>query len=331
MAKRSHKYDTETSGTSTALPGEDSRLALERMTNRAQFQDLCDRVLSAHFGYDLQPRGVNARGTVVGQPDSLGRDKDGRLCAIAHGTDRRWRDKLRKDLDDVAVVLTPGQPNLEVFVFCTNRHVDATVEREEKAAVLRDHGWELRVYGQNDLAVPLDTELQDLRLKYLGIAVERHNWPSLLDACALQRRSALARYREEREPSVYVPRSLEDEVGRWYEEARRAIATGGTSKQLFPVVDQSGAGKSTLMLHLCERYGAGGPVLLIPGSIAISDDHALEREICTAVGYPLHNRVFQADLRGLCRLAAREGTPFLVVIDALDNTTAPDRLRGALT
>src|SRR5581483_10475175 len=69
-------------------------IELEHITDYAAFQQLCDEVLTAHWGYKIHPRGMSARGTVKGQPDSWGHDAQGKLCAFEYGTSPNWRSKL---------------------------------------------------------------------------------------------------------------------------------------------------------------------------------------------------------------------------------------------
>src|SRR5438552_1362577 len=73
---------------------------------------------------------------------------------------------LKGDLEQVARI---ERFKSEVFVFCTNRFVSADAERECAAMVQRTYAWELRLFGQGDLAIPLDTTCQYLRKRFLGI------------------------------------------------------------------------------------------------------------------------------------------------------------------
>jgi hypothetical protein len=130
----------------------------------------------------MHSRVISPRGTVVGRPDSWGHDTAGNLCAFEYGTDRNWRVKLEEDLKSVPS-LAGEDFAPTVFVFCTNRHVDATVERSLRAEVQRAYGWELRLYSGIDLANVLDTDLQDVRHRYLGMRISRHTWPSLGVRC----------------------------------------------------------------------------------------------------------------------------------------------------
>ena len=100
-------------------------LALENMTDYAAFQQLSDEVFTAHWRYKIHPRGISARGTVKGQPDSWGHDDKGKLCAFEYGTSPDWHRKLEDDLEQVARI-EGFKP--EVFVFCTNRFVSADAE-----------------------------------------------------------------------------------------------------------------------------------------------------------------------------------------------------------
>src|SRR6266566_6671868 len=121
MSKRQRKQPNMTISTSLV---QQTQLLIETMTDYACFQRLADELLSAHFGYRIHPRGVSARGTVRGQPDSWGYTPDGRFCALAYGTSPQWKAKLQQDLKNVyqAVQGTSFHSQLKVFVFCTNRH-----------------------------------------------------------------------------------------------------------------------------------------------------------------------------------------------------------------
>jgi hypothetical protein len=59
-------------------------LALENRTDYAAFQQLCDEVLTAHWGYKIHPRGMSARGTVKGHPDSWGHDNNDIVGSMIH-------------------------------------------------------------------------------------------------------------------------------------------------------------------------------------------------------------------------------------------------------
>jgi len=302
-------------------------LALENTTDYAAFQQLCDEVLSAHWGYKIHPRGMSARGTVTGQPDSWGNDNKGKLCAFEYGTSPDWRGKLKGDLAQVASIAGFSP---EVFVFCTNRFVSADAERECIAMVQETYGWELRLFGQGDLAIPLDTLWQDIRKRFLGIDVEHHNWASLLAACEEQRRKILRRYSGKYEPSLYIQRQIEQAIDIWYRQAIVGIHQGKAKAQLLAIVDQAGVGKTTLVLHLSEVYGTDAPVIVIPGSCTITDDHTLEREIVDAVGYPVEDHTYHAKVHELCQIAQREGHPLLVIIDSINENSDPKRTRNAL-
>jgi hypothetical protein len=179
---KQRKARANTSDNAIPPVAQETALRLEAITDRAAFQSLCDAVLSSHFGYRMHSRGISPRGTVVGRPDSWGHDTAGNLCAFEYGTDRNWRAKLEEDLKSVPS-LAGEDFAPTVFVFCTNRHVDATVERSLRAEVQRAYGWELRLYSGIDLANVLDTDLQDVRHRYLGMRISRHTWPSLGVRC----------------------------------------------------------------------------------------------------------------------------------------------------
>ncbi len=309
-------------------------LALENITDYAAFQQLSDEVLSAHWGYKIHPRGMSARGTVKGHPDSWGHDDKGKLCAFEYGTSPDWRGKLEDDLEQVAR-LKGFSP--EVFVFCTNRFVSADAEREYVAMVQRTYGWELHLFGQGDLAIPLDTTCQYIRKRFLDVDVERHNWSSLLGACKDQRRKTLRRYSGKYNPTLYVHRDAEQKIDAWYRQAKMSIrqeqSQGKEKKtlaQLFVLVDQAGSGKTNIVLHLAEEYGKDAPVIVIPGSHTITDDHTLEREIVEAMGYPVDDRTYHAKIYELCQIAQHEGYPFIVVVEGINENSDPTKIRKAI-
>src|SRR5258708_32223343 len=121
-------------------------LAIAHMTDAARFQTLCDRLLEAHWQYELHPRGASEHGTVQGQPDSWGYDSKGELCAFQYGicTRTNWPGKLDKDLKKVDS-LEHFSP--KIFVFCTNCSIDPGKERVWRAKVASLYGWELRIIG----------------------------------------------------------------------------------------------------------------------------------------------------------------------------------------
>ena len=309
-------------------------LALENITDYAAFQQLSDEVLTAHWGYKIHPRGMSARGTVKGHPDSWGYDDKAKLCAFEYGTSPDWRGKLEGDLEQVACI-EGFMP--EVFVFCTNRFVSADAEREYIAMVQRTYGWELRLFGQGDLAIPLDTTCQYIRKRFLDIDVERHNWASLLGACKDQRRKTLKRYSGKYNPTLYVQRDAEQKIDAWYRQAKMSIRQEQrqgkekkTLAQLFVLVDQAGSGKTNIVLHLAEEYGKDSPVLVIPGSHTITDEHTLEREIVEAVGYPVDDRTYHAKVYELCQVAQQEGYPFIVIVEGINENSDPTKIRKAI-
>ena len=329
MSKRRSKQPDTAISTSLV---QQTEFLIETMTDYAGFQRLADELLSAHFGYRIHPRGVSARGTVRGQPDSWGYTPDGRFCALAYGTSPQWKAKLQQDLANVynAVQGTSLHSQLKVFVFCTNRHIDADNERDLIAHVERDYGWELRLIGSAALAIPLDTEWQDIRYRYFDIRVEHHNWRSLLEACSAHRKMTYKLYENKYNPSLYVPRRVEQTVDIWYRSATQASAQGRETKQLLILVDQAGAGKSNLVLHLAEEYGKKGPVIILPGTVRITDRATLEHLIVDAIKDADNERTYHSDLKALCRLAQREGQPILVILDGINENDEPKRVRQAL-
>jgi len=329
MSKRQGKQPDTAISTSLV---QQTQFLIETMTDYARFQRLADELLSAHFGYRVHPRGVSTRGTVRGQPDSWGYTPDGRFCALAYGTSPQWKGKLQDDLRKVykAVQGTSLHSQLKVFVFCTNRHIDADNERDLIAHVGRDYGWELRLIGSAALAIPLDTEWQDIRYRYFGIHVEHHNWRSLLEACSVHRKMTYKLYESKYDPSLYVPRRVEQTVDAWYRSATHAFAQGQGAKQLLVLVDQAGAGKSNLVLHLAEEYGKKGPVIILPGTVGITDGAMLEHLIVDAIKDTDNERTYHSDLKALCRLSQREGQPILVILDGINENDEPKRVRQAL-
>jgi HEAT repeat protein len=318
----------------TSLDHDQTRQELVRMTERLKFQEMCDSILLQEGYEEVHPRGGNAEGTVRGVPDTWAYDPHGNLCACMYGTGRQWRRKLEKeDLPAVKKAITAEfQPS--VFVFCTNRHIDRDVELQLQRAVKAQYGWELRLFGQNELALLLDNRYQDIRERYLGIRIERHNWRSLLAACNLQCDNTISsRYQREYEPELYVPRHAERMVDRWYREAITAINQKKTEESLarfLPIIGQAGTGKTNLVIHLATHYGQFCPVLLLPGSLTLRNDHALEEEIVKAVEHPIEGRPYSAELHHLCDLAQRQGRPLLVILDSIDKNRNPELLRANL-
>jgi HEAT repeat protein len=304
-------------------------LVIAKMTDAARFQTLGDRLLVAQWQYELRPRGLSEHGTVTGQPDSWAYDSKGRLCAIQYGICKRgeWPGKLEKDLKDVEAI---KEFSPEVFVFCTNCPIDADKEREWISKVKADYQWELHIIGLIELANVLDTTQQGIRKDVLGIAVEKHNWDSLLSTCKEQRQKQIAQYMGKYDPSVYVPRDTEQKVHAWYRQMIISLHQEKTQAQRLAIVDQAGAGKTNMMLHLAEAFGSQAPVILIPGNIIITDRHTLEREIVEQVGYPIDDRTYHAEIHELCRLAQSKGFPFLVILDGADENSEPTKLRVAI-
>jgi HEAT repeat protein len=304
-------------------------LAIAHITDAARFQTLCDRLLVAHWRYELYPRGASEYGTVKGQPDSQGYDPTGRLCAFQHGicTRTEWPGKLENDLKAVAS-LENFSP--EIFVFCTNCSIDPEKERVWCAKVKSVYGWELRIIGVLELANALDTTQQGIRKDLLGIEIEHHNWESFLAACRQQRQMQRYRYKGKYDPALYVHREAEQKVRVWYSQMVISMQQGKPQARQLAIVDQAGAGKTNMVLHLAEEFGSKAPVIVIPGSVIIIDRHTLEREIVESVGYPIDDRTYHAQVHELCQLAQNEGFPFLVIIEGADENGEPAKLRIAI-
>lgn len=304
-------------------------LAIAHMTDAARFQTLCDRLLEAHWQYELHPRGISEHGTVTGQPDSWGYDSKGGLCAFQYGIGTRssWSGKLKDDLEEVDSIedFTP-----EIFVFCTNCSIDPQKEREWRTKVKKLYGWDLRIIGVLELANALDTRQQGLRKDMLSIEVEYHNWESLLAACHEQRQIQSKRYIGKYDPSLYVQRQAEQKIQAWYRQMVVSLHQGKTQARWLAIVDQAGSGKTNIVLHLAEEFGSKAPVILIPGNVIITDHHTLEREIIEAVSYPVDDRTYHGKFHELCRLAQDNGFPFLVILDGADENSEPTKLRIAM-
>jgi hypothetical protein len=307
----------------------DHRLVGSYLTDAARFQTLCDRLLEAHWHYELHPRGVSEHGTVPGQPDSWGYDSESRLCAYQYGicTRTSWPAKLQSDLEGVASIdgFSP-----EIFVFCTNCSIDDKKEREWQAKVKNLYGWELRIIGVLELANALDTSQQGIRKDMLGIEIEHHNWESLLAACHDQRQRQCNHYSGKYDPSLYVQRQAEQKVQTWYRQMVVSLHQGKPQAGRLAIVDQAGAGKTNMVFHLSEEFGSKAPVIIIPGNVIITDHHTLEREIVESVSYPVDDRTYHAEIHELCRLAQSKGFPLLVILDGVDENSEPTKLRNAI-
>jgi hypothetical protein len=303
---------------------------------------------------------VNVHGTIAGQPDSWGVDTRGKLCALAYGisSNGNWVTKLNQDLEKIYAFALEAAPDSQptVFIFCTNCSINSSREQLLKKQVQAQYGWELRLFGSGEFSVALDTKRQDLRKIHLNIPVEYHNWQSLLAACQRQRQLSLVRQEVPLDSDLYIPRRIERIVDGWYYQAVYTItrrntpsslvgekgqgdtsssSAGGRSlddtfRQLFVIVDQAGVGKSTLTVHLAEHFGNIGPVILVPGSLTVTHNHALEFEIVESLKDGDDIRTYHSDLKALCRLAQSEGYPLLVILDATDANSEPRNLQNTL-
>lgn len=314
---------------------------IANMTDPARFQTLCDQLLKAHYQFDVYPRGRSEHGTVKGQPDSWGYNPNGRLCAFQYGicTSSSWPRKLESDLKSVASI---ADFSPEVFVFCTNCSINDQKEREWKAKVKNLYGWELQIIGVLELADTLDVSQQGIRKGMLGIEIEHHNWESLLAACHEQRQRQYSRYIGKYDSSLYVQRQTEQKVQVLYHQMISALhsqmgqpaetqrAETGPLAKLLAIVDQAGTGKTNMVFHLAEEFGKKTPAIIIPGNVIIADQHTLEREVVEAVGYPVNDRTYHADIYELCQLAKGRGFPFLVILDGVDENGEPTKLRIAI-
>lgn len=222
----------------------------------------------------------------------------------------------------------PGEYQVYIF-FCT-AYISAPKKKEFRQYVSEKLDAELMIRDIEALRSLLDTTCQDIRKRFLQIDVERHNWASLLSACKEQRRKILERYIGKYEPLLYVQRHAEQKIDIWYRQAAIAIRQGKTKAQLLAIVDQAGTGKTDLVLHLSEEYSRDAPVLVIPGSLTISDNHSLEREIVEAVGYPVESHTYHAKLHELCQIAQQEGYPLLVIVEGVNENSNLIGMRNTL-
>ena len=318
-------------------PYQGTALVIANITDPAKFQTLCDRLLEAHYHFEVHPRGISEHGTVKGQPDSRGYDLsgregydlNGRVCAFQYGicTSTSWPGKLESDLKAVASIKDFSP---EIFVFCTNCRIDPEKEREWETKVKSDYGWKLQIIGVLELANVLDVSQQGIRRDVLEIEVEHHNWESFLAACHEQRQRQYNRYSGKYDPSLYVQRQAEQRVQAWYRQMVASLYQGKPQAGRLAIVDQAGAGKTNIVFHLAEEFGSKAPVIIIPGNVIIADQHTLEREVVEAVGYPVNDRTYHADIHELCKLAHGKGFPFLVIIDGADENSEPTKLRIAI-
>jgi hypothetical protein len=144
--------------------------ALENITDFSNFERLCCDLLSSFKYEGIVPRGV---GKIDGGIDAVlvSRSEDIASSIIKKtvfhfSTRKDYEDKLYEDMKKTI----KHKPTEAVFV--TNRRIEPLTQDRIIKNVGEEYKWNLTIYDQEWLRIPLDNDYQDVRRKYLGIPEE---------------------------------------------------------------------------------------------------------------------------------------------------------------
>jgi PBS lyase HEAT-like repeat-containing protein len=189
-----------------------------------------------------------------------------------------------------------------------------------------------RLFTGREIAHLLDTDYQDLRFDYLRIPYSRITLDSLVVA---SRNRTLATVKElvrsgHYDPNRYVVRSADR---RLYDLWQRCSRSAGEDvrPRLVPVVNDSGLGKTSLLCRFAETFSPRLPVVLLRArDIAFDAEDSLVRYVTQVAEGVLEPTVRSGEERALAYELSKR-SPLTVLVDGLDETHAPDRVRRALT
>ena len=202
--------------------------ALEAMTDFVAFERLCCDILAGYGGYPgMAPQGI---GRKDGGKDAVLIDRSDssqttvyRYIVFHFSLRDDFHRKLREDL--VKVRKRNLQPNCVVFV--TNHRWTPTGDLgqdEFKRWCKAEYGWNLEIYDQEWLQIPLEGEYQAIRKRYLGIDYDLSIFQDLEDRLNIPHRHP---NRKDLETGVYYRRdSLHEAVHHHLRERNYCLILG---------------------------------------------------------------------------------------------------------
>jgi hypothetical protein len=282
----------------------------------------------------LRPHGVNPEGqSIKGQPDSfVGVSANDASVAFCYSIQKQaWWKKLVDDVKQARAAC----PNATEIVCATC--IDTERDRRKPDdwltnATAAAGASSFRLFTGREIAHLLDTDHQDLRFDYLRIPYSRLTFDSLVVA---NRDRTLATVKElvrsgHYAPNRYVVRSADRRLYDLWQGCSRS--TGGDIRpRLIPVVNDSGLGKTSLLCRFAETFSPRLPVvLLLARNIAFDAEDSLVRHVTQVAEGVLEPTVRSGEERALAYELSKR-SPLTVLVDGLDETHAPDRVRRALT
>lgn len=94
----------------------------------------------------------------------------GSRTGVAHAsTQKRWKQKIRKDAESSAELQDEYEKDFDVFVFVTNRQPTGQQELDIQRELRDQYDWEVKILHRRDLISTLGTDRPDLAERYLGV------------------------------------------------------------------------------------------------------------------------------------------------------------------
>jgi len=290
---------------------------LQRL-DQGKMQALGDELLPGIFPalVGLKPHGLNAEGkTIKGVPDSFVGETPAKARAAVEYTTQASRldQKLLSDFRSIR----KNSPDARTLFLCTNRSIeglDLTQVWNEAAQA----SVSLEIINGRKLAEWLCTQRQDLRRRYLGIAIGSHTGTSLVQ---FMRDHLLTMTQGQTTPGTldrFIPRNGLD----------LSIVHRINKGPGFTLLTASaGMGKTTWSVEHTRRYSFVEPIVwMVPGDLSVETaDPISDRVIMAAYGTPDPGRLVE-----LAELLRREGRFLRIFIDGVDEARDYGRLEHQL-
>lgn len=307
----------------------------------SHFHALCDdlfRRVEPRY-QRLRTHGLNEDGVSIrGQPDAyVGETAETCSIAFQYSVDRDdWWNKIIADVEE-AVRASPG---VQEVVVATPRDID----REGPKRTRRQGDWlaEARAaagtailtppFDGRDIARFLDTDHQDLRHKYLGIAYSTLTTESIRASCTfvsnatIQAIRASGRYDQAR----YVGRSADRTLFTLWQEAFRRPSSHEPRARLLALVNDSGIGKTSLLATFAQSRGPLSVLFLQARDIVFAAPESLVTHVIHALQGVLAPSARLEEERAIAHHLNRQ-TPLTVIVDGLDETRCPNLVQKAVT